>query len=328
MAKELNGVYVPGTSNLYAVLKLAGQMYNGSSFEDPLTANWGTYDLGLTESSSTGHYYADMPAGLSAGIYEYHLYVGNGTPAPTDPRFGFGVIYWDGTQDVGTQLLLSRLGSPAGASIAAVISSIKTDTGTTIPATLATIEGKVDTVDTVADAILDDTGTSGVVVAASSKSGYSISGTITTLDALNTSLSSTHGAGSWATATGFSTLTASDIRNAVGLASANLDTQLSTIDANVDSILDDTGISGVVVASGSKTGYSLASSGLDAITIETGMNARQAVSIIASAVGGVLAGAGTTTITIAAAGVPATNRITATVDSDENRTAVTLNLPA
>jgi len=222
----------------------------------------------------------------------------------------------------------ARLGSPAGASIAADISSIKTDTGTTIPATLTTIEGKVDTVDTVADAILDDTGTSGVVVAASSKSGYSISGTITTLDALNTSLSSTHGAGSWATAAGFSTLTASDIRTAVGLASANLDTQLSTIDTVVDSILDDTGTSGVVVASASKTGYTLAAAGLDSITVETGLNGRQALSIIASAISGVLAGAATTTVTIAAAGVPATNRITATVDADGNRSAVTLAPPA
>lgn len=38
-----------------------------------------------------------------------------------------------------------------------------------------------------------------------------ISGAISTLSALNTSLSSTHGAGSWATATGFSTLVATDI---------------------------------------------------------------------------------------------------------------------
>lgn len=56
-----------------------------------------------------------------------------------------------------------------------------------------------------------------------------IAGTITTLDALNTSLSTTHGAGSWATATGFSTLTAADVRSAIGLASANLDTQISTL---------------------------------------------------------------------------------------------------
>lgn len=43
----------------------------------------------------------------------------------------------------------------------------------------------VDTVDTNVDSILADTGTDGVVVAAASKTGYSISGTKTTLDALN-----------------------------------------------------------------------------------------------------------------------------------------------
>jgi hypothetical protein len=41
---------------------------------------------------------------------------------------------------------------------------------------------------------------------------------------------------------------------------------LATVDANVDAILADTGTDGVVVASASKTGYSLAASGLDAIT--------------------------------------------------------------
>jgi hypothetical protein len=61
------------------------------------------------------------------------------------------------------------------------------------------------------------------------KSGYTISGTLTTLDAFNTSLNSAHGPGSWATATGFSTLTQADVRAAVGLTSANLDTQLGAI---------------------------------------------------------------------------------------------------
>ena len=49
--------------------------------------------------------------------------------------------------------------------------------------------------------------------------------------------------------TGGAGLDAAGVRAAVGLASANLDTQLGTIDTNVDSILDDTGTAGVVVAS-------------------------------------------------------------------------------
>lgn len=76
-----------------------------------------------------------------------------------------------------------------------------------------------------------------------------------------------------------------------------------------------------------KTGYSLAAAGLDSVVVETGLNARQALSLNAAALAGVLAGAGTTTITIKGAGV-ATTRITATVDPDGNRSALTLNAPA
>jgi hypothetical protein len=71
------------------------------------------------------------------------------------------------------------------------LATIAGDTTTDIPAliadvqdvvdanatALAAIEGKVDTVDTVVDAILLDTGTDGVVVAAGSKTGYALSST-------------------------------------------------------------------------------------------------------------------------------------------------------
>jgi len=43
------------------------------------------------------------------------------------------------------------------------------------------------------------------------KTGYSITGTTTTLDALQTAQDAAHGAGSWATATGFSTHSAADV---------------------------------------------------------------------------------------------------------------------
>ena len=75
-----------------------------------------------------------------------------------------------------------------------------------------------------------------------------------------------------------------------------------------------------------KSGYSLAPNGLDAVSIEAGVNARQAVSAILASAVGVLAGAATNTITIQG-GNAATTRVTATVDADGNRTAVTLNLP-
>jgi hypothetical protein len=122
-------------------------------------------------------------------------------------------------------------------------------------------------------------------------------------------------------------LDASGVRSALGMSSPNLDTQLSAIDTVVDSILADTGTDGVVVAAASKSGYALSSSGLDAITIETGLNMRQATSLIAASAAGKLSGAATTTITIDGAGVN-TDRIVATVDADGNRTAVTLSPPA
>jgi hypothetical protein len=126
--------------------------------------------------------------------------------------------------------------------------------------------------------------------------------------------------------TGFTDLDAAGVRTAVGLASANLDTQLGAIDTVVDSILDDTGTAGVVVAAGSKTGYALAAAGLDSIVVETGVNARQALSPILAAAAGVVSGAATTSVVIKGGNV-ATTRIAATVDADGNRSAVTLTLP-
>ncbi len=75
------------------------------------------------------------------------------------------------------------------------------------------------------------------------------------------------------------------------------------------------------------TAVTLGSAGLDSVVIESGLNARQATSLIASACVGVLAGAATTTVTIKGAGV-ATQRVSATVTSDGNRTAVALTPPA
>jgi hypothetical protein len=71
----------------------------------------------------------------------------------------------------------------------------------------------------------------------------------------------------------------------------------------------------------------LAPGGLDAVQVESGVNARQALSPILAASAGVLLGAGTGTIVIKGGNVPVT-RITATTDNAGNRTAVTLSLPA
>jgi hypothetical protein len=58
--------------------------------------------------------------------------------------------------------------------------------------------------------------------------------------------------------------------------------------------------------------------------IETGITPREAIRYTASAATGVLSGAATTTVVIKAIDNAATTRITATVDADGNRSAVTL----
>jgi hypothetical protein len=77
-----------------------------------------------------------------------------------------------------------------------------------------------------------------------------------------------------------------------------------------------------------KTGYKLAADGLDSITVETGVNARQALSPILAATAGVMSGAtaGASTIVIKGGNVALT-RINASTDEHGNRTSVTLTLP-
>lgn len=77
----------------------------------------------------------------------------------------------------------------------------------------------------------------------------------------------------------------------------------------------------------STTARTLTAAGLDSIVVETGVNARQALSVASAALAGILEGAGSGTIVIKGANVPSTTRITATTDGDGNRSAVTLSLP-
>lgn len=184
---------------------------------------------------------------------------------------------------------------------------------------------------------------------------------------------------------GLSTLDAAGVRSAVGLASANLDTQLTAIDdfldteiaaikaktdnlptdpadqsaveaaitsatsplatasalATVSGLVDDLegrltstragyldNLSGGAVALAS--GVTLTNAGIDAILdrtdgVEVGYTLRQALRLVASALLGELSGAATTTIVIRDIGDTKT-RITATVDADGNRSAVTYDV--
>lgn len=93
--------------------------------------------------------------------------------------------------------------------------------------------------------------------------------------------------------TGGSGLDAAGVRAAVGLASANLDTQLGTIDTVVDSILADTGTDGVVVAAGSKTGYAIGTGGISAVSFAAGAVDAAAIAVDAIGASELAAGAAT-----------------------------------
>ena len=65
---------------------------------------------------------------------------------------------------------------------------------------------------------------------------------------------------------------------------------------------------------------------LDQEDVETGLTLRQALRLVTAATAGKISGGGTSTITIRNAVVDGVDRITATVDTDGNRTAITYDL--
>jgi hypothetical protein len=106
----------------------------------------------------------------------------------------------------------------------------------------------------------------------------------------------------------------------------NLDARVSTRSTFAGGVVAGVTAPVTVGANTDKAGYTLSPSGLDAIPVEGGVNARQALSPILAACAGVVAGAGTGVIVIKG-GNAATTRITATTDNAGNRSSVTLTLP-
>lgn len=224
----------------------------------------------------------------------------------------------------------ARLGAPAGASISADIASVQADTDniqTRIPAAL--VSGRIDAS---VGAMATDTITSGAVAASA----------VTELQG------------------GLSTLDAAAVRTAVGLGSANLDTQLSGINSKTTNLPSDpadaSDIAGAfstvtstlstiagyidteVAAIKAKTDnipaspaavsdIPTANANADALLdraagVETGWTIRQTMRIVLSVLAGKGSGLATTTAKYRDM-ADSKDRITATVDADGNRTAVT-----
>lgn len=119
---------------------------------------------------------------------------------------------------------------------------------------------------------------------------------------------------------GYATATAGAI---VG---GNLDAKVSTRSTYAGGAVSGVTAPVTVGVNNDKAGYFLASAGLDAVQVEAGVNARQALAPILASSAGVLLGAGTGTIVIKGGNVAVT-RVTASTDNAGNRTAVVLSLP-
>lgn len=119
--------------------------------------------------------------------------------------------------------------------------------------------------------------------------------------------------------TGFNDLDAAGVRGAVGLAGANLDTQLTALDADVLTRLP----------TASYTAPPTANANADALLdrtagVESGLTVRQQMRLAAAALYGKASGLGGVTVTFRDTN-DTVDRITATVDVSGDRSAVTLN---
>lgn len=97
MAKEIVGTSPSGS--LYARIRKAstGYWWNGSSFETYTAANYGDYDVVMTEEGNSQVYVADFPTAITAaGTYE--IWVHRGSPATEgDYVVSIGKIDWSGS---------------------------------------------------------------------------------------------------------------------------------------------------------------------------------------------------------------------------------------
>lgn len=234
------------------------------------------------------------------------------------------------TNDIQARLPAALVGGRIDASVGAMAANVMTaaaaaadlttelQSGLATAAALSTVEGKIDTLDTVADAILVDTAEIGVAGAgltalASAANLATVSGYLDTeiasiksvTDKLDTMLENTSDGWIWTIAAlqqapaGGSGLDAAGVRAAIGLSSANLDAQLDALPTAAEN-------AAAVMGS----------------TIEGTFDLTESARLWNAALAGKASGLATTTATFRDL-ADTKDRITATVDADGNRTAVT-----
>ncbi len=116
MANELQCNHIISGATLYAVVyNAAGQLWNGSTFETLVVANWTTYDIALTETPASSYRYLGTMPAVAAGLYSVAVYEQAGAaPAVSDTLVGTGQIHWSGTAELGMHGVLLSNGTGSG----------------------------------------------------------------------------------------------------------------------------------------------------------------------------------------------------------------------
>lgn len=101
MSNEIVFPHSAAAADLYAViLSNIGQAYNGTSFENITDANWGNYDIPLTEGGTASQIYLGTFPAVAAGVYTIFVYEqAGGSPAVGDELLGAGKVDWSGTAE-------------------------------------------------------------------------------------------------------------------------------------------------------------------------------------------------------------------------------------
>jgi hypothetical protein len=191
----------------------------------------------------------------------------------------------------------ARLGAPAGASVSADIAAVKVDT--------AAVKVKTDFLPSAT------AGAAGGVFIAGTNAATTITTGLTT------------------TFTGNLTGSVGSVTGAVGSVTGAVGSVTGNVGGNVTgSVGSVVGAVGSVTVVNDKTGYRLSATGVDDIhdeAVDGATTFRESTRLANSANGAKLSGAATTTVTVRDL-ADSKARITATVDSDGNRTAVTRDL--
>lgn len=163
---------------------LQGELDGIQADTEDLQTQIGVAGAGLTAVPWNAAWDAEVQSECTDALNAYDPPTNAEMELRTLPAADYTVVSDLGTVQTGDAF--ARLGAPTGASVSADIAAVKSETAAIVadtnelqtddtPGALAAIDAKIDTIDGIVDAIVADTGTDGVVVAAGSKTGYALS---------------------------------------------------------------------------------------------------------------------------------------------------------